>query len=450
MMRRGADALQEQGTTAESGGEVSVDALSHEGRGVAHVAGKTLFLDGALPGERVAFRRYRRRRRFDEGRVTGVAVSSPDRVEPHCAHFDDCGGCSLQHLSSEAQTRFKENVLLDQLKHIGKVKPGQVLTPITADPWGYRRQARLGVRYVEKKGRVLVGFREKGSSYLAELSRCEVLHPSVGRALPDLAALVGELSVYRRLAQIEVAIGDSEVALVFRNLDPLTTADREKMVDFGERRGWRIYEQPGGAESVRAVYSTDRPLSYRLPGHDLELLFEPGDFTQVNAAVNRQMVDRALDLLELSGSERVLDLFCGMGNFTLPMARAAALVVGVEGSSAMVGRARANADRNGIANVEVHAANLADDVRHLPWAAEPYDRILLDPPRTGAAAIMPLIAGLGAGRIVYVSCQPATLARDAGVLVHGHGYRLAAAGVMDMFPHTGHVESIALFEAGKA
>ena len=423
-----------------------IDSLAHDGRGVAHVEGKAVFIDGALPGETVEFVYTGRRRSFDEGRVEKVVEASPDRVTPRCPHTERCGGCSLQHMDPDAQIAAKQAVLLENLKRIGGVAPDEVLPPLTGPRWGYRRKARLGVRLVKKKGRVLVGFREKHSAFVVEMDGCEVLHPWVGRRLLELSSLIGGLSIAAKVPQIEVAIGDEVGALVFRVLEPPGEADLDALRTFGERTGLHIYLQPKGPDSVYLLWPEASVLSYRLPAYGLELRFLPTDFTQVNTDINRAMIDRALEFLDLSSSHRVLDLFCGLGNFTLPIATRAAQVVGVEGEAGLVQRARDNAARNGITNAEFHVANLMEDVAGASWLGGGYDRILLDPPRSGALEMIPHVAGLGAERILYVSCHPASLARDAGLLVKEHGYRLVAAGVMDMFPHTAHVESIALFK----
>lgn len=426
--------------------EAEITALSPEGRGVAHVDGETVFIHGALPGERVTFRYLRRRRGIGEGDVVEVLQPSPERIEPACAHFSICGGCSLQHVSPERQRQLKSEVLQTQLERIGRVSPEEWLSPLSGNPWGYRRKARLGVKLVPKKGGVLVGFRERGSSFIAALDACEVLDPRVGHKLPELARLIEGLSVARQLPQIEVAIGDDAVGLVFRHLAPLTPADKEALIAFGQQHDFLMFLQPGNESTVRLLWPEQGGLSYRLPDFDVEVAFRPTDFTQVNADINRLMVARAIELLDPQPQESVLDLFCGLGNFTLPLARRAKQVVGVEGEAGLVARARENAVRNGLENCDFHVADLSRDVRDLPWMQQNYDKLLLDPARSGAAELIPQIAGLGAGRIVYVSCNPATLARDAGMLVHEHGYRLRSAGIIDMFPHTAHVESIAVFE----
>ena len=425
---------------------ITIESLGHDGRGVTHIDGKAVFIDGALPGEVVSFEYLTSRKKFDEGRVTEVQQASPDRVEPKCQHFGLCGGCSLQHMEAGAQIRAKQQVLLDNLRHIGKVEPETVLPPLTGQIWGYRTKGRLGAKDVIKKGRVLVGFREKRSPYVADLSRCEVLHPSVGEKVPALSALIEQLDAKARIPQIEVAVAETTTALVFRHLDPLTDGDLEKLKQFATDNNFRIYLQAAGPDSVQPLLPEDSSLSYRLAAQDIEIHFRPTDFTQINTGINEQMVARVLELLALDKSDRVLDLFCGLGNFTLPMARQAGLVVGVEGESGLVSRARENAVLNGIENATFHTANLMDDHIESSWVGEGYSKVLLDPPRSGAAEVLDMLGNVGPKRIVYVSCHPGSLARDAGILVNEKGYRLLAAGVMDMFPHTAHVESIALFE----
>jgi len=426
--------------------DVAIESLAHDGRGVAHVEGKTVFIDGALPGEQVGFGYLATHRTFDEGRVTEIHRASVDRVEPRCPHFGVCGGCSLQHLEAGAQIRAKQQVMLDNLERIGDVVPERVMPPLTGPVWAYRNKARLGVKYVNRKGRVLVGFRERRAPYLADLSRCEVLHPSVGERLGPLADMLGELEARARIPQVEVAVSDSGTALVFRHLDPLSQADRTRLLAFAERFRVHVYLQPAGPDSVQVLAPADSMLSYTVPEQDIELRFRPNDFVQVNGTINRQLIARVLELLAPGPSDSVLDLFCGLGNFTLPMARLAASVTGVEGDAGLVGRARENAVRNGIGNATFHLADLAEDQRQAAWAGGGHDKVLLDPPRSGAAGVMDVLGNIHPRCLVYVSCHPGTLARDAGTLVHVHGYRLRAAGVLDMFPHTAHVESIALFE----
>lgn len=404
-------------------------------------------IHGALPGEQVLFSYTRRSRRFDEGVVTEVVEASGDRRVPLCPHFGVCGGCALQHQSPEAQIAAKERALLHAFETIGGVIPEQVLAPLVSPaPWGYRRKARLGVKWVEKKGKVLVGFRERGSSFVADLGRCEVLHPKVGHKLAALSELIAGLSVRDQLPQIEVAMGDNTCVLIFRLLQPLAEADLPPIEAFAAEHDFSIYVQEGGPETVRPIFGQAARLCYRLPNQGIEFEFLPVDFTQVNSDLNQRMVDRALHLMALSDEDRVIDLFCGLGNFTLPMAREARSVVGVEGDPGLVDRARGNALLNGIRNVDFFSSNLYDAVDAEPWMGGEYDKALLDPPRSGALEVLEHLPRLGVRRIVYVSCYPGTLARDAGALVNMHGYTLVAAGVMDMFPHTAHVESIALFE----
>ncbi len=423
-----------------------IESLSHDGRGVTHVGGKAVFIPGALPDEEVLFTYTRQSRRYDEGQVQEIRTASADRVAPHCPHFGVCGGCSLQHLSPDAQIQAKQQTLLDALKHIGKVEPETVLPPLTAKPWGYRRKARLGVKYVAKKGKVLVGFRERGSNLLSDLTRCEVLHPKVGELLTPLSELIYGLSIREQIPQIEVAMGDADCVLVFRVMASPSAQDRDRLLAFGEQHGIAVYVQEGGVDTVRPLGEQAVELSYALPAFDLNIRFLPTDFTQVNRDINRLMVEHALEMLAPQADDRILELFCGLGNFTLPLARKAAEVVGVEGDAGLVKRARENAATNGIANVRYYTANLYDSLEHEPWLRESFTKALLDPPRTGALEVLHLLPRRGVRRILYISCYPGTLARDAGELVHKHGYRLLSAGVMDMFPHTAHVESIALFE----
>ena len=426
--------------------EVDITDLSHDGRGVAHVAGKAVFVTGGLTGERVRLRFTGKRRHYDEAVVEEVLRASPDRVVPRCAHFGVCGGCALQHLDATAQIAAKQRVLLENLERIGKVRPQSVLAPLTDTPWGYRRKARLSVKFVEKKGRVLVGFRESNGRYVADIVRCEVLHPAVGERIAAIAAMIELLDGKRDIPQIEVAAGDDLVALIFRHLQPLSPHDRDVLVEFGKKHQLGIYLQSGGIDSVAPLWPQDAHLSFRLPAYDVELEFQPLDFIQINAGMNRRMLDHVSNLLDSQPSDRVLDLFCGLGNFTLPLARRAAHVTGVEGEAGLVRRAGENARRNRIENAEFFTADLAADQRNAAWAKADYDLLLLDPPRSGAAEILEYLPRRGVRRVVYVSCHPGSLARDAGSLVQRHGFVLKSAGAMDMFPHTAHVESIALFE----
>ena len=425
---------------------MEVASLAHDGRGVARVGGKTVFVDGALPGETVMAVRRRNHRRYDEASTVEVLAASPDRVEPRCTHFGTCGGCALQHLDGTKQVEAKQAHLAEQFSRLGGVGPATWIEPLRGPMWAYRRRARLGVKHVPKKGRVLVGFRERAKPYVTDVRRCPVLAEPVGGLVEALGDLVGLLSIRERLPQFEVAVAERATALVARVLDPPTPADRRLLAEFAARHGVEFYLQPGGLDTVAPLVSPVTPLTYRLSQFDVEITFAPSDFIQVNADINAQAVSLALSLLEPSVSDTVLDLFCGLGNFTLPLARRAARVVGVEGEAGLVARARENARANGLGNTEFHVADLSGDPGDPPWARGPIQRVLLDPPRAGAAGVLPLVGRLRPERIVYVSCHPASLARDAGLLVNDLGFRLRAAGVMDMFPHTAHVESIAVFE----
>ncbi len=432
-------------TAAET---VEIGALDHEGRGVARVDGKTLLVDGALPGEAVRFERVRRRRRYDEAVVVEILRPAPERVRPRCRHFGVCGGCSMQHADHATQLAAKGRIVADELARVGGVSPVRWLPPLAGPIWSYRRRARLGCKFVDRKGRALVGFRERGSPLLADLSRCEVLAAPVGDLIADLAALIGRLELRRRVPQIEVAVAENVTALVLRVLDPPAPSDLALLREFEARHGVALYLQQGGLDTVTPLSPPATPLMYRLPGLPAGIEFAPTDFVQVNGELNRLMVARAIELLEPRMGDQALDLFCGLGNFSLPLARHVAAVTGVEGDAALVARAAANATRNAIENARFYVADLAAEPPQAAWAERRYDLVLLDPPRAGAREILPVIVGCRPRRIVYVSCHAGTLARDAGILVERHGYRLAAAGIMDMFPHTSHVEAIALFEPG--
>jgi 23S rRNA (uracil1939-C5)-methyltransferase len=433
-----------------------IDALNSDGWGVVRPVegGKTVFVAGALPGELVQYRVRRRERNHDQAELLAVLEASADRITPRCAHFGICGGCSLQHLASESQLAVKDRELREALRRIGKVEPVQWLPPLAAEAWGYRRRARLGARYVHAKGRSLVGFREKTSSYVTDVERCEVLRPEVGALVGELGRLVSALSIPERIPQIEVAVGDNRTVLVVRVLSPPTPADRDKLLAFELAHGVSILLQPGRPDQLEPVSSEQPQLWYELPAYDLRLAFEPADFIQVNGAMNRLLIHRVLELLALTAEARVLDLFCGLGNFTLPLARCAAEVVGIEGDAGLIARARANAARNGIANAGFHVANLAGEeavARCLALAGKQgFSHVLLDPPRTGAMDILPALARIAPRRLVYVSCHPGSLARDLGILVTQHGYTLQSAGIVDMFPHTSHLESVAVLDGPEA
>lgn len=430
---------------------VLITALDQEGRGIARVDGKTVFVEGALVGERVTIEVFRRKPNYDLARATAISSASPSRVVPLCPHFGVCGGCSLQHLDVAAQVAVKQRVLEDALWHIGRVRAGELLAPIHGPAWGYRQRARLSVRDVPKKGGVLVGFHERKSSFVTDMRTCPVLPPRISALLPALRTLVAALSLRKRLPQIELAIGgDAEdgtgnEVLVLRNLEALTPADDRELRAFAERHAVRLYLQPQGPASVRAFHPPARLLAYTLPDFGVRIEFSPTDFTQVNAAMNRVLVRRAIGLLQPGPGDEVADFFCGLGNFTLPIARRGARVVGIEGNPALVRGAEANAANNALADrTRFVAADLFAATRESVAALGPLDKALFDPPREGAIALVKALPERLA-RLVYVSCNPATLARDAAVLVHERGFSLRAAGVADLFPHTAHVESVALF-----
>lgn len=421
-------------------------SLDHEGRGVARIDGKAVFVAGALPGERVLLQRTRRQRRHDEALLLEVLQPSPDRVAPRCPHFGVCGGCSLQHLAHDAQLAAKGRIVAEELQRIGGVTPARWLEPLAGPAWGYRRRARLGSRFVDRKERVLVGFRERGSPLLADLGQCEILAAPVGSRLRELGALIGALGIRRQVAQVEVAVADNRTALVLRVLADPSDDDLARLREFEQAQDLEIYLQRGGLDSVQPLTPPGTELRYALPGLPEGIAFAPTDFIQVNGELNRLMIERAGELLEPRSSDRLLDLFCGLGNFSLPLAPRVAEVAGVEGDAVLVARAARNAERNGIVNARFIAADLARDLGQAAWARERWDLVLLDPPRAGAREVLAVATASRPRRIVYVSCHAGTLARDAGILVQQHGYRLKAAGIMDMFPHTSHVESIALFE----
>ena len=437
--------------------ELDVTGLSHEGRGIAHIDGKVAFVDGALAGERVAAHYVRKRGSFDELRASEILQASTLRVQPPCAFAGNCGGCSLQHMDASAQIEFKQSVLLELMQKAlaAPMDDVEILPPLRDAELNYRRKARLAVRFVSKKGGALVGFREKYSSFIAEMDHCEVLVPEVASLIAPLRALFTTLDGRMEIPQIEVAVGETKpeaeapkiVALVVRHLEELSAADSDALVGFAKEHAVEVYLQPAGNDSVARLWpqAAEDRLCYFLPDFDLELAFHPMDFTQVNAGINRKIVSRAIDLLDLNKQDSVLDLFCGLGNFTLAAATRAGSVVGVEGSQEMVERGGENALKNGLDNTRFYAANLAKSFADEAWSRDSYSKVLLDPPRSGALEIIKEVAALGAQKIVYISCNPATLARDTAELVAA-GYRLTTAGVMDMFPHTTHVESMAVFE----
>lgn len=428
----------------------TVIELNHDGDGIVK-AGKTAFVAGALPGEAVRFERTRRHRQYDEARLLGIDQASPERVEPECPHFGVCGGCALQHLSVAGQLAHKQAEVAAALARIAKVEPAEWLAPIVSPAWRYRRRARLSARYVAKKGRALVGFRERRAPYVADIASCAVLAPPFDALITPLSGLLGSLDIREQVPQVEIAAGDAASAIVVRVLRPPTADDRAALAAFGRSHGVAIYLQPGGPESVAALDGAGSELTYALPEFAIELAFLPTDFVQVNAAVNRALVARAAALLDAGPGDAVLDLFCGLGNFTLALARRAGRVLGIEGDSSLIARARANAARNGIGNARFEVANLAvEGVGDRAWWGAGCTHVLLDPPRAGAREVLAAIARLAPRRVVYVSCHPGTLARDVGALVHEHGFELCAAGILDMFPHTAHVESMAVLEPGSS
>ncbi|WDM68792.1 23S rRNA (uracil(1939)-C(5))-methyltransferase RlmD [Xanthomonas cucurbitae] len=429
--------------------QTAITDLSHDGRGVARrdgEGGKVTFISGALPGEQVRAEPTARSRHFDEAKTIEVLEASPQRVAPRCPHFGVCAGCVLQHLEQSQQILAKQRVLTDNLERIGHVTPQTVLPALVADSWGYRRKGRFSVRRVEKKDKTLVGFRELDPRFVADLSVCYTVIPQIGEKIPLLAALIEGMDGKRDIPQIEFIAGDEAVALTIRHMQPLSERDQQAWVEFAQTHGFAIFLQPGGVDSVHPLWPREVPLAFRLPQWDVELAFRPLDFIQVNASLNQKMIAHALALLDASADDRVLDLFCGLGNFTLPLARTVREVVGVEGDAGLVARAKENAERNGLANAQFYAADLTQDQRNAPWMKQGFDKLLLDPPRSGALEVLQQLPLKRFQRIVYVSCHPGSLARDAGYLVNEQGFTLVSAGAMDMFPHTAHVESIAVFE----
>ena len=428
---------------------VVIESLDREGRGIARVEGKAIFIDGGLPGERVSYDTYKKKSKYEMASVTAIHQASGARVSPRCPHFGVCGGCSMQHLEPNSQVAAKQRVLEDNLWHIGKVRPEVMLRPIYGQPWGYRHRARMSVRMVLKKGGALVGFHERKSSFVADMTSCEVLPRRISDLLVPLRQLIAGLSLPTRLPQIELAVGEAVTVLVLRILDPLSSADEDLLRNFAARHGIQFWLQPKGPDTAQPFFPEDAPpLYYSLPEFGVQLFFRPTDFTQVNHAVNRILVRHAIKLLDPRPGERIADLFCGLGNFSLPIASRGAEVLGIEGNAGLVRQAEDNARRNGLAaNARFEVANLFEAPSCARFgAAGGYDKLLIDPPRDGAVEVVKALEPGGPRRIVYVSCDPATLARDAEVLVQVKGYRLAAAGVINMFPHTSHVESIALFE----
>ena len=434
------------GAAADGTGSVRIRELDPRGRGVGRTAGKTTFVHGALPGEEVVCRRVKRRGSFDEAVVQEVVEPSPDRVEPRCRFYERCGGCSLQHLSYDAQLRHKERALIAALAAAGDLSPGRIMPPLAGSPWRYRRKARLGARYVPGRYGALVGFRERLPNRVADMTECEVLADPFGPLVIRLRELVGSLEARARIPQIEVAAGEDAAVLVIRHLDALAPQDLEAVEAFATRHEVGVWLQPGGPDTARPFVHSKSELRYSLDGGAIRLAFSPLDFVQVNAEVNRALVRQVVSMLAPVPGEKVLDAYCGLGNFSLPLAARGADVTGLEAADEMVGRARGNATANGLA-ASFHRADLADEATVRDWLRHGWDKLLVDPPRTGAEAIVEHVRLARPSRIVYVSCNPDTLARDAARLVHGHGYRLVRTGLVDMFPHTSHIESVSEFEA---
>ena len=418
--------------------------LSHDARGVAEVDGRRIFVAGALPAERVVLRAERKRRRVREAELVEILEPAKARVEPQCPYFGVCGGCALQHLDYAGQLEFKQRTLAEQLSRIGGVVPGAWLPTVTGPEWHYRRRARLGIKYVVARERVLVGFRERASPYVTDMAHCRVLVEPFDRLPQALAEVVQASPLRQRIPQAEIAAGDAGGAIVLRVLDPPGAADRERLLELGKAFGVDIYLQTAGPDSIAPLGPDPRPLYYRLDAHDVRIDFEPGDFIQINARVNAAMVDAVLEAAAPEQGDRVLDLYCGLGNLSLPLARRAANVLGVEGLGPLVVRAARNASQNGIDNARFVIADL--DGADWPFFREAWDLVVLDPARSGAASAMAAMSRMRPRRVVYVSCHPGTLARDAGALVREHGFRLTSARVLDMFPHTHHVEAITVFD----
>jgi 23S rRNA (uracil1939-C5)-methyltransferase len=427
--------------------ELEIHDMIHDGRGVGRYEGKAVFVSGALNGEIVRVKQTGRNKNYDEAETLEVLKASPDRVAPKCQHFSVCSGCVLQHLAQDKQIESKQHILIENLSRLGHVQAEKILEPLTDIHWGYRRKGRFSVRYVEKKEKTVIGFREvTNPRFVADISTCHTILPALAEKLPALSALIDSLDGKRAIAQIEFIAGDGPIALIFRNLEALSEGDTEKFKQFAIQTGFLIFMQPGGVNSVYALWPEKSHLEFAIPAYDVRLAFKPLDFIQVNAGLNQKMIARAIDMLNPKPGERILDLFCGLGNFTLPLARKSTQVVGVEGDAGLVARARDNASLNTLDNAEFYAADLMKDLSTEPWMQQGFDKLLLDPPRAGAAEVLAQMPLKNIRRIVYVSCHPGSLARDAGFLVRERGYTLKAAGVMDMFPHTAHVESIALFE----
>lgn len=425
-----------------------VSSLSHEGRGIATINGKTVFIHNALPSEEVEVKVTASHARHASGHAIQIQNPSAIRVTPKCAFYENCGGCQLQHMHHDEQIRLKQQVFLEQLTHFGKIAPKTTLPPLTGPIYGYRNKARLGVRYVQGKQKLLIGFRERNGRYISVMDHCEICHPAISEQIEPLQQLISKLSIYNQIPQLEVAKGDDHVAIVVRHLCDFSAKDLVLLHDFSLQTGVHIYSQSKGPDTIVKLYPSDQRerLYYALDDFNLTIAFHPTDFTQINPQMNKKMLATAMQWLDPKPGETVLDLFCGLGNFTLPIATFGATVVGVEGSASMVKRGYENATTNQIQGVTFHQADLHENLTPASWNQKQYDKILLDPPRSGAKLIVTHIDQFSPKRIVYISCNPSTLARDGNLLVHEHGYTLTAAGIMDMFPHTSHVEAMAIFD----
>jgi len=432
--------------------EINIESMAHDGRGVGRGEdGKVVFVDYALPGEKVRYVPVMNRKSYLFGSTIEVLEKSEHRVEPKCAVFGECGGCVLQHLDENVQIQYKQQQLLENFKKIGNVQPQALLSPMAGQPWGYRRRARLGAKFVPKKGGMIVGFRERNTSYIQPTDGCEVLYPQVSALLPDLRSTLEQTSCNDKIPQVEISVADNANVMIVRHLQTFVQNDLDLLTEFAKRNELQVFLQPGNLKSVHPLYPTKPDaLFYEFPELDIKVEFLPTDFIQVNGEINQLLVSKTIELLDLKSEDRVLDLFCGVGNFTLPMARKSKHVVGVEGDQALVNRAQHNKQLNNLEHVDFYFGDLfKEDMSsssHGGWLDQKFDKILLDPPRSGAAEMIKRLPEFGASKVVYVSCGPATLARDAGVMVNEHGYRMTYAGVIDMFPHTAHVESIAVFE----
>ena len=428
---------------------LTIEDLSHDGRGIARMDGKVMFVNGALPGEEVVVKHTGGNKNFEEGITTEVITPSADRIEPECQFYHLCNGCSMMHLHPDKQIEFKQNTLKQNLLKMAKIQPQNWMSPLTDSSWHYRRRARLSVRWVIAKDKVLVGFREKNGRYVAEMDECKILQKPLDQLLQPIAEMIEKLDIKQHIAQVEASIADNDVALIFRHLKPIGIKDRSVFLNFSSNHKVRVFLQSKGPKTI--IELTDNPenpepLFFEIPEYKIKMEFLPSDFIQVNKRMNEKMIAQALSLLEISENDVILDLFCGLGNFTLPLATKVKQVVGVEGEKSLVERAEHNSKINNLQNIEFHVADLRLNHESSDWFQKEYTKVLIDPPRSGAFEILPLIARTKADTLLYVSCHPASLARDTDYLVNELGFKLISAGVMDMFPHTSHVESMALFK----